>query len=81
MFVYTVEGEANVIDESGEDSEEDGGGWNYYKKPTAEGVEKKTYQGEVDDQITGSNSDVKKNKYFTKFRVVIAAGNFTVCNY
>ena len=38
--MFTVEGEALVIDESGEESEEDGGGWNYYKKPTEE-VEKK----------------------------------------
>lgn len=53
--MFTVEGEANVIDESGEESEEDGGGWNYYKKPTEDaGI--KTYQEDVDS--TGNNSDV-----------------------
>lgn len=53
--MFTVEGEANVIDESGEESEEDGGGWNYYKKPTEDaGI--KTYQEDVNS--TGNNSDV-----------------------
>jgi len=55
--MFTEEGEANVIDESGEESEEDGGGWNYYKKPTEDaGI--KTYQEDVNS--TSNNSDVKK---------------------
>lgn len=54
--MVAVEGEANVIDESGEDSEEDGGGWNYYKKST-EGIEKPNYQ--EGDNNTGNTSDVK----------------------
>ncbi|VVC32350.1 Hypothetical protein CINCED_3A015692 [Cinara cedri] len=58
-----VEGEANVIDESGEDSEEDGGGWNYYKKSDTEDTTKKVYQGEVNDQITGTNFDAEDMDY------------------
>lgn len=53
--MFTVEGEANVIDESGEDSEEDGGGWNYYKKSTGD-IEKPTHQEDVNN--TSNNSDV-----------------------
>lgn len=56
--MFTVEGETNVIDESGEDSEEDGSGWNYYKKST-EITEKKICQ--ESDNNTGNNSEVKKN--------------------
>jgi len=55
--MFTVEGEAIVIDESGEESEEDGGGWNYYKKPI-ENAEEKTYQEDVNS--ISNNSDVKK---------------------
>lgn len=55
-----VEGEANVIDESGEESEEDGGGWNYYKKPT-EDAGKKTYQEDVNS--TSNNSDAEDMDY------------------
>uniref|UniRef100_A0A2H8TSK1 Protein phosphatase 1E n=1 Tax=Melanaphis sacchari TaxID=742174 RepID=A0A2H8TSK1_9HEMI len=55
-----VEGEANVIDESGEESEEDGGGWNYYKKPT-EGAEIKAYQEDVNS--TSNNSDAEDMDY------------------
>lgn len=55
--MFIVEGEANVVDESGEDSEEDGGGWNYYNKST-EGIEKKIHL--EDDNHTGTNSDVMK---------------------
>ncbi|KAE9534797.1 hypothetical protein AGLY_008089 [Aphis glycines] len=55
-----VEGEANVIDESGEESEEDGGGWNYYKKPT-EDAEIKTYPEDVNS--TGNNSDAEDMDY------------------
>lgn len=60
-LIFTVEGEANVIDESGEDSEEDGGGWNYYNKST-EGTEKKA--NIENDNNTGNNSDVKKIMIF-----------------
>lgn len=55
--MFVVEGEANIVDESGEDSEEDGGGWNYYNKST-EGIEKKIHQ--EDNNHTGTNSDVIK---------------------
>ncbi|XP_022178791.1 protein PFF0380w-like isoform X2 [Myzus persicae] len=54
------EGEASVIDESGEESEEDGGGWNYYKKPT-EDTDKKTYQEDVNG--TSNNSDAEDMDY------------------
>lgn len=54
-----MEGEANVVDESGEDSEEDGSGWNYYNKST-EDIEKKIQVQQEDDNHTGTNSDVMK---------------------
>lgn len=65
MF-YTAEGEANVIDESGEDSEEDGGGWNYYNKSATEGVSQekntlKTTEEQQNDDNKDINSDVNIN--------------------
>jgi len=55
-LIFAVEGESNVIDESGEDSEEDGGGWNYYKK-SMDDTEKKANQ-DIDNKLD-HNSDVK----------------------